>query len=373
MKILHAAETIKGGVATVMRQLMLAHTNEGDVKRVSCLIPANHRGELSLLDADAIHCFDRSGRNLASIWRFLTAFIKTVLRERPDVVHLHSSFAGVVGRICLVPLAVVARPKVVYCPHAFPFLIKTSGFWLMVYRVLERWLAFFTDAIICVSRHERQLALGAGLKADKLALVHNGIHRTKQSGERRACEIGSPLRLLFVGRFDWQKGFDVLLAAMRMLEEHPVELVAVGEPVHGVATPAAQNNVTYLGWLDTEALDSVFGTVHVLVVPSRWEGFAMVPLEGMSHGLPVIASDCSSLPEVVVNGVTGCLVPVEDSKALAECILSRTHAEWSEMGARGLTKFFDEFTASRMTESTLNIYRKLLNKEDSPYGLSETS
>jgi glycosyltransferase involved in cell wall biosynthesis len=373
MKILHAAETIKGGVATVMRQLMLAHINEQDVTGISCLVPAHHRDELSSLGADTIHCFERSGRNFISLWRFLVAFITVVLRERPDVVHLHSSFAGVVGRICLIPLAVVVRPKVVYCPHAFPFLIKTSRSWLLTYRVVERLLAIFTDVIICVSQHERQLALRAGLKAEKLVLVHNGIQRPKQLRELRPYDMDRPLRLLFVGRFDWQKGFDVLLAAMNLLEDHPVELVAVGEPVNGAIAPVPQKNVSYLGWLDAESLGPVFAAAHVLVVPSRWEGFAMVPLEGMSHGLAVVASDCSSLPEVVVDGVTGCLFPVEDSKALAECILGRTTEEWMTMGANGSTRFFNEFTASRMTHSTLNIYRGLLGRQEAVYGLSNLS
>jgi glycosyltransferase involved in cell wall biosynthesis len=373
MRILHAAETIKGGVATVMRQLMLAHVNEQDVRGISCLVPAHHRDELPSLGADTIHCFERSGRNFISLWRFLTAFVTVVLRERPDVVHLHSSFAGVVGRLCLLPLAVVVRPKVVYCPHAFPFLIKTSKSWLLMYRTVENLLAFFTDVIICVSQHERQLALRAGLKAKKLILVHNGIQLPKQLRELRSCEKESPLQLLFVGRFDRQKGFDVLLAAMNLLEDYPVELVAVGEPVNGAVAPVPQKNVRYLGWLDSESLGPVFAAAHVLVVPSRWEGFAMVPLEGMSYGLPIIASDCSSLPEVVVNGVTGCLFPVEDSKALAECILSRTKEDWITMGANGSTKFFNEFTASRMTNSTLNIYRSLLGRQVAVYGLSKLS
>jgi glycosyltransferase involved in cell wall biosynthesis len=373
MKILHAAETIKGGVATVMRQLMLAHASEQDVGAILCLIPASHRSELFGVGPEAIRCFERSGRNLISLWRFLVAFVKVVMHERPDVVHLHSSFAGVVGRICLIPLAIVVRPKVVYCPHAFPFLIKTSPILVVTYKLAERMLEAVTDVIICVSQHERQLAMRAGLKKKKLVLIHNGIHAPDLPNERQSIENAPLLRLLFVGRFDRQKGFDILLAAMRLLEGKPIELLAVGEPVNEEERPEAQKNVTYLGWLDAAALHPVFASAHILVVPSRWEGFAMVPLEGMSHGLSIIASDCSSLPEVVVNDVTGRLFPVEDSFALAKCIVSKSKSEWMEMGTKGMAKFQNEFTAKRMTESTLNIYRGLLRMKPAIYDLPPSS
>jgi len=355
IRILHAAETVKGGIATVMRQLVSAQSASTELNVVGCLVPAAHAGELVPVDSKILRVYARTGRNAISLLRFFCAFTWLVVRDRPDVVHLHSTFAGILGRLSLLFLRGLIRPRIVYCPHAFSFLMHTSSATRSAYVFIEKVLAFRTDRIICVSEHEMRHAIESGLPSDRLVLIHNGVMEKlpKTHAIRRNANC---VHLLFVGRLDRQKGFDVLLESMEALEREAFHLTVVGGSVHDRTNAPARSNITYVGWLDAIGTECAFRAADVLIVPSRWEGFAMVPLEAMSHGLPVIASDSSSFPEMITHGVNGLLFPVEDSAMLVECIRSRSIEDWATMGHNGYLMHRERFTSSRMLRETAHIY-----------------
>lgn len=132
--------------------------------------------------------------------------------------------------------------------------------------------------------------------------------------------------LLFFGRLDWfQKGLDTLLDAVALLaRERPgIHLKIAGRGretdrvVEYVRKLGIESNVTLLGAVDDSARDALFSTASVLLMPSRFEGFGMVAAEAMAAGLPIVASDVDSLPEVVDPPNGGVLIPVGDAAALA--------------------------------------------------------
>jgi Glycosyltransferase Family 4 len=166
MKILHAAETIKGGVATVMRTLALAQSDENTVR---CLIPADQSKELAPFRN--LRTFTRTGRNPLSFLSFSWNLAKTVITFRPHVVHLHSTFAGVFGRIVLALLWPVVRPKVIYMPHAWAFIMDGSPRKKNLYATIEKLLYPFTSKVVCVSKFEAAEATRFGLPNHKTAIV----------------------------------------------------------------------------------------------------------------------------------------------------------------------------------------------------------
>ncbi|AIO39542.1 glycosyl transferases group 1 family protein [Burkholderia cenocepacia] len=362
IRVLHAAETIKGGVAAVLRQLLDERDGAAGVETVACLVPADQRSELKQIGSGLIRTYERTGRDAISLWRFYRAFNRVLIQERPDVVHLHCSFTGVIGRVSLLMLRRRVRPRVVYCPHAFSFLMQTGEHRRAAYALIEKVLSYCTDRIICVSEHERLRAIDAGLPAAKLSLVYNGV--SSGEGPRSVDErVGrSETRLLFVGRFDRQKGFDVLMDAMKRLEGEPFHLTVVGGSVLDRTTVPERINVDYRGWLDADGTARAFREADVVVVPSRWEGFAMVPLEAMSHGLPVIASDCSSFPEMIVDGFNGLLFERENSDALVACIRSGSKERWMQMGRNGYAFYMERFTREKMVDSTRKIYAEVADE-----------
>ncbi|WP_128178818.1 glycosyltransferase [[Pantoea] beijingensis] len=356
MKILHCAETIKGGVATVMKQIIAAQINSPECEKVICLIPDSQREELNEISEKNISTFHRTGRNIFSLLNLTVKFFFLLLREKPDVVHLHSTFSGFFARLVLILLMPIRRPKVIYCPHAFSFLMENSAIKQRIYIYIERFFSLVTDSIICVSDYERMKAINCGLKETKLIVIHNGVppHASEHAKHQRVN-----LNLLFVGRLDFQKGYDVLIEAMRQIHDPTIHLTIVGDSVTKETQKILLDNVTYTGWLKSAELESHFINSDALIIPSRWEGFAMVPLEAMSYSLPIVSSDSTSLPEVVKDGETGFLFENGNADELREKILSLKNIDLKVMGANGNRLFRDKFTSESMIEKTNKLYQEI--------------
>ena len=358
MKVLHAAETIKGGVATVLKQLVAAQQNDPAHFNLKCLIPADQAEELDTAKHENVICWKRKGRSLGALFSFAMSFIKAVWVFRPDIVHLHSSFAGVIGRSCLILLYPFIRPKVVYCPHAFSFLMETSGGKKRIYAMIEKILLPMTDAIVCVSDYEAEQARLSGISANKLFVVHNGVPE-KTAKEVNEKPDGAPIRLLFVGRFDFQKGYDLLVSAIKKVPRELIQLTVIGDAVHGTEKIERVPDATYTGWLKSAQMEHYFRQADALVIPSRWEGFAMVPLEAMSYSLPIIASDATSLPEVVKHQETGFLFKNGSVDSLVHILNGLKDYNLNEMGIKGNAFFSDNFTSQAMIEKTHALYAKI--------------
>lgn len=360
ISVVHAAETIRGGVATILRQL-LDHQRSVGRYRVHCVVPQDQRDDLEDLIAD-VSTFKRTGRNAASLLHFGIAFVLVVWRTNPDIVHLHSTFAGFVGRLMLVALWPWRRPSVVYCPHAFAFLMP-SGVWKMRgYAFIERSLQRLTDAIVCISRYEYDTAVANGLNPASLHVVLNGVQAMNPPPSRTADPFPpNVLKALFVGRFDRQKGFDVLIEAMAQLDGCGVHLIAIGGGVldaDAVHRPTSAN-VDFAGWHDREGISRHLAYADVLVVPSRWEGFGLVVVEAASVGVPTLGSRTCSLPEVVQDGVGGLLFEEGNPSELARVLRSTPLESWAQMGRNAKENYRLKFTSLRMNAEIEAIYAKL--------------
>ncbi|HEF4758135.1 TPA: glycosyltransferase family 4 protein [Pseudomonas putida] len=353
-KILHVAETIKGGVATVIRTISTSPEDEAANYELVYLVPLDQKKELHGVDEQQVRTFERTGRNVASLLRFAWQLARVMLKEKPDVVHLHSTFSGVIGRsVCLV-LRPWRSPKIVYCPHAFSFLMESSPTKQKVYSLIERVLQKVTDVIICVSQYELDKAAAFGIQRKRMRLIYNGIHH---KDDERKPQDPEPIHLLFVGRLDYQKGFDVLLKAYAEVQRSDLKLTVVGSAVNEdtVECPP-MDGVEYLPWVTPAEVHALYQKADALIVPSRWEGFAMVPLEGMAMGLPVIASDCTSLPELVTHGVTGYVFPTGDHQALADRLKKIQKPALSALGIEGRRIVRERFSAALMIRQTYDLY-----------------
>ncbi len=357
-KILHVAETIKGGVATVIRTISPPPDDAPEYELVY-LIPFDQKKELHGIDERKIRTFARKKRNTISLLRFAWQLFRVVLKEKPDVVHLHSTFSGVIGRcVCLI-LRPWRSPKIVYCPHAFSFLMESSPAKQKIYSLIERLLQKVTDVIICVSQYEMDKAAAFGIDRHRMRLIYNGIQHKEDEADIRD---NADIHLLYVGRLDYQKGFDVLLKAFSQVGRRDLKLTVVGSAVNQdpVERPII-DAVEYLPWVTPDEVNNLYKTADALVVPSRWEGFAMVPLEGMAMGLPIIASDCTSLPELVTDDVTGYMFPVGDHSALAKILMNIEKNKLRHIGTQGRKVVRERFSAALMIRQTYDVYSAKTN------------
>ena len=366
-RILHVTQAVDGGVSTVVGDQMRCQSDRGyEVHLASPDGPLRQRtGGL------AIWHEWRAGRNPG--WRVLTETLHLsgiVRAVDPEIVHLHSAKAGLCGRLVL-----RGRRVTLYQPHGWSFL-AVEGLTQALARMWERLSAKWTHAVVCVSDTEEEVGLLAGVTDSRYtqhtnAVDLSGFPRVTRAAARQA--LGLPqagLIVLCVARLAPQKGVDQLLAAWaRIRDQFPdvrLEVVGDGEDrplLEAQASPHPE--ICFRGLRSDVAL--WYAASDLVVLPSRYEGMAMVPLEAMAMGLSVVGFE--------VGGFAQSLGPVEspspvqpagDIDALAHAIAVRLADDRlrEEEGRRNLTRDKTHHGLHLAAERMAGLYEELLQQSD---------
>ncbi|MEO3976061.1 glycosyltransferase [Streptomyces sp. CAU 1734] len=372
LTVLHLVQPVEGGVARVVVDLVRAQSAEGLRAVVAC--PSG--GELADRARAAgaqVHIWNAVREPGPRLPLELLAAARLIRRLRPQLVHAHSAKAGLVAR-----LAVRGRVPTVFQPHAWSF-DAVEGRAARYALTWERYGTRWSTRTLCVSETERQAGERAGIAA-RWAVIRNGIdlghyddpadeppapplpgvlggtgprdaagHTAGPGGPSRTpggeavftpvrdparararAEIAGPAHgvadhtplVVCVGRLCRQKGQDILLGAWpRVLAALPAaRLVLVGDgPDRERLTRTAPPRVHFTGALpDPRAW---LRAADLVVLPSRWEGMALAPLEAMACGRPVVLTDVSGARESLPPGHhTHSLVPPDDPPALAAAL-----------------------------------------------------
>jgi glycosyltransferase involved in cell wall biosynthesis len=357
LTILHAAETIRGGIATYFNEL---HTlQRTSFKQVHYVIPADHRSELVEIDDKSISLFTRSGRNFASLFRLAHQTIRQIRLLKPDIVHIHSTLAGLVLRPILILMP--SRPRIIYCPHGWAFSRETSRASTVVASLFERVLAALTDRIICISHDEYTAACRAGMSEERLSLVISGLSATRKKPDRSNSTWPTKrLKVLFIGRLDRQKGFDLLIEAAQTLK-NLAEVRMIGSPVVNSREKfQIPSNVELLGWLERKEIEVQLDLADLTVIPSRWEAFGFVALEAMRAKKAIVAFRAGALPEIVENEITGIVCEPGSAHALRDGLLRAMEHDLIAMGQRGFERFEERFSIERTHAALAEVYNSVL-------------
>ncbi|MGB0719783.1 MAG: glycosyltransferase [Bdellovibrionales bacterium] len=360
LHIAHVVEAWNGGVGTIVDTLMRGQIAGG--QQVSLLYdPAK-----AVLNFDAAAYRDRgislhpyrSSRNPLAILGCALR-IRTILRDaRPDIIHLHSSFAGVYGR--------VFKPcgNVIYCPHGWGFAQEDNRFKRAVYALIERSLAVRGDGILCVSAPEKRSAIAVGIAPDTLHVVPNGV-RDAIDGPPAIVPNPDKLNLLFIGRDDRKKGFDLLYNFMQTQAPPHLHLYVIGDHT-GYADRA---NVTFAGWVGPDRVDSYIKAADCLIAPSRYEAFGLTVLEAFRNGVPAIVSHHTAMADLVDTGESGFLVDIDDFPPSLNAILNDLSRErLRDTGAKARKVYEQHYTAAHMIEKTQSLYHHICHPERATEG-----
>lgn len=348
--MVHVAESLAGGLATYINELIRYQYDAYDEIVVIC--PDDQK---QLIENDRVKAvtFTRTGRNISSsleLWKKIRATMKA---SKVDILHLHSSFAGLSGRLGIFP----GSTKIVYCSHGWSHAMKISSLKKFVYSSAERALSYNTDMIINISKSEEILSEEVSSNRSKFVTIYNGIHDEPWAPIAEGRKLGN---LLFVGRYDVQKGVDILFDAMRTLGPAGFALKTVGGAVVGhpltVLPPAS---VTDLGWRRPDEIRTLMAEADAVVMPSRWEGFGLVAAEAMRAGRPVIATRVGALPELVIDGETGVLCDPESPEALAAAVKRLAGMDIREAGIAARKRYEALFMAEKMFGEIDGVYRRL--------------
>lgn len=287
--------------------------------------------------------------------------IQHVIRqEEPDIIHIHSTFAGIFVRL---PLWFKKnRPKIIYCSHGWSFSMEIANLKKRIYAYIERILAFKTDVIINISKHELKNSLNYNLPADKSIIIYNGIAKSSPI-QQKIVNLqldNNKINLLFVGRFDRAKGLDMLLDFWREHDLEHFHLYIIGESILQDSEINLPENVTLIGWVDNQIIDSYYQLFDAVIVPSRWEGFGLVAIEAMKNHKALIVSNRGALPELVADGLNGYVFDLEDTESLLTILSSINKGKLKEMGGNGYCIFGKKFTSDLMNRAIVDLYRNVL-------------
>ncbi len=329
--VLHVTEPVDGGVARCVLDLAADQTRRG--WSVSVASPATPAFVDAVAGTGANHVAWRLPVRLVSdrapavparaLVRELRPLHRTVRDVRPDVLHLHSSTAGLAGRL-------VARGSVatVFQPHAWSFL-AVRGIGRKAAIAWERLAARWTAAVVCVSDAERRLGQEARISA-AFRVIPNGVDleafREASDLERADARTrlgidGFPL-VVCVGALRWQKGQDLLLDAWLPVREQVAGavLVLVGDgPERAALERRAPEGVVFTG--DRDDVVDWLAAADLVALPSRWEGMSLVLLEAMARGRSVVATDVPGVQEAIDQA--GAVVPTDAPASIARAVVER--------------------------------------------------
>ncbi|MET7688833.1 glycosyltransferase family 4 protein [Streptomyces sp. NPDC005483] len=370
-RVLHLTQPVEGGAARVVTDLARAQLAAGLAVTVVC-----PDGELATrlrpLGADVRH-WNATRSPGPSLVREVRHLVRVIDEVRPHLLHAHSAKAGLAGR-----LAVRGRIPTVFQPHAWSFE-AVGGATSALALAWERWGARWASRIVCVSEAERTTGVRAGISG-RWSVIPNGVdpqrfHPAPAGAVRaglsplRKVDPGAPL-VVCVGRLCRQKGQDVLLAAWSAVARRVpgARLVLVGDgPDRNPLRAHAPGSVLFVG----AVADAVpwYQAADLVVLPSRWEGMALAPLEAMACGRPVVVTDVDGARESLPPALAArCLVPPENpvvlARAVTELLLDPPLRE--SLGHQGRRHVLSSHDVRHTAEAVADVYRDLISLRLAP-------
>ena len=261
-----------------------------------------------------------AGHDLLAWWRLCELFD----RERFDVVHTHCAKAGAVGRLAA---RRCRTPRIVHTFHGFPFHDFQRAPRHRGYVEVERRLGRMTDVALCVGSGvaaeavRRRLIAPERVRTVGVPVDRDTTRADPRSRERARLLLGlSPESVVVgaVGRWTYQKAPEDFAAAVRALGR-PVEGVWIGGRP-GPSSELLSADVPVRWVEDREDVAQLLPAFDVFALPSRYEGLPLAVVEAMVCGVPVVATAVNAVPDVVLPGETGLLVPPERPELLASAI-----------------------------------------------------
>jgi glycosyltransferase involved in cell wall biosynthesis len=362
ISVLHVTQPTEAGVGGFVSSLIADQAARGFAIHLACP-PESTLSETAVSAGASFRAWPATRSPGPTVVTEAVRLNRLVAAVQPDLVHLHSSKAGLAGR-----LAVRGRLPTVFQPNAWSFealegpLRKAAVAW-------ERFAARWTAAVVCVSSKERDRGEAAGIRAN-WHVVPNGVDvetlREASNDERLAArqqlDLPSAPLVVCVGRLSRQKGQDVLLDAWSaVLDRIPsARLIFVGDGPEGEQLRArAGLNVLFAGHRDD--VMTWLAAADVVALPSRWEGMSFAMLEAMASGRSVVATDVPGAREAL-GETSGAIVPPERPLGLADALVERLgdpHKAAAE-GRAGRLRVERNYNLRATATAIADLYEKLL-------------
>lgn len=347
-EILIVCEPSQAGVFRHVDQIV-RHL-EGSEFHFTIACPADSLLRISLADLPV--AFKQAEMHSMRPDRFFLAMIsllKIMWHSRFNVVHIHSSKAGVYGRI----IARLYGMKIIYTPHCFSFVsVQSSQCRAWLYLQVERILGRITDILICITESELQLANRKKIiPASRLHLLCNYANEEKYFPMTASFKLRSDIGMsaadkviVTISRFDIQKApQDFMRMCMELRRRRPhLHFIFIGsdgpqrqECMEDIKELSIENLLTWVPW--TDQLQNYLALADVVVLNSLWEGAPACLLEAMLMAKPFVATNLPGTRDLVSKGDCGILLPVKEPEQMADVVnsLLNNYERRMKMGQTG--------------------------------------
>lgn len=275
-------------------------------------------------------------KTLVAMWKFNR-------KLQPDIIHLHSSKAGLLGRL------VFPRRKIIYTIHGFDSIRVAFRQFLPIERIMQRRCA----AIVGVSQYDMNSLHSEGIFANT-HLVYNGVDVPQQQPSATASfPTGYAKTVLCIARVAKPKRHDIFIECAKRLPQYAFVWIGNLDPVDNVP-----DNVFFLGNIPNAA--AYCKQANLFMLPSNYEGLPIVILEAMCQGKAIVASKVGGISEMVIDNKNGFAVP-NDSAIFAERIqyILGNDEVLQQFSDYSLQLYKNRFTNQKMVEGYLKIYTEV--------------
>jgi glycosyltransferase involved in cell wall biosynthesis len=359
----------KGGAPRVFLQLIRGLTGQGiEIVMASgpSQQPEEDPWEFSRRLHIPYHTILHLRRDIAPLHDLLSLFeiCALIRRERPALLHTHTTKGGILGRIA----GRMTRTKTIHTPHGHLFYGYFGTGKERLYVFLEQLAARFCERIITISEDERRAYLRKGIgNEQKVITIYNGIDIKRFPGDgkkvRAELRIAQQVPLVgFVGRMDEIKGPDRFVeAAKKIKAAYPqIHFVMVGDgPMKEKLTKMAQgiSDLHFVGY--REDIPDLIAALDIMLIPSLNDGFNLAAVEAMASGKPLVATCVGGLPEVVGEG--GILVESGDTERMSQEAVTLLNSSRlrKEMGAKGRKRTEVFFDWNVCLHRTIDLYHEV--------------
>jgi glycosyltransferase involved in cell wall biosynthesis len=354
MKILHIVESFSGGIITFLRLLI---NETSDLEHI--VLYGNRQSGIehqkkSFNAATKFILWEAAQRNI-SISKDVRAYYNMsniISKEIPNVIHLHSSKAGFLGRLWGGLNKQERSPLILYTPHGLPFVRKDiSLVKRQLYISLEKLAANLSGQIIAVSDSEKNELSVNNILA---TYINNGIK--VDYGWKKGVQSNSKISIVTVGRICEQKNpklFSKIADAFR--NNSDVEFIWIGD---GELRTQLSQNIRITGWLKENDVQSLLGDASIYLSTALWEGLPFAVLEAMNKSLGLLLYNCIGNCDLVCNGhkQNGLLFcnHLEVITIIKELIKSPDLIE--SWGIKSFQLLEEKFTADNMADQYKDIY-----------------
>ena len=306
----------------------------------------------------------------AKDFQSLIALIKLIKEIQPDLIHCHSSKAGIIGRLA----AFICNKPSIFTAHGWAFHPEVKPAQRIIALISEIIMSWLTQRIICVSDFDKKLAQSVKLiPHSKLQVIHNGISQLISSEKEEQDLISgnlflqtrSKLNILMVGRFAEPKRQDLLIQVFAKLDleiRNKANLLFAGNgPLLSQSKQLTEqlglkNQIHFLG--EIRNIADLLNSADIFVLLSGREGLPISIVEAMRAGLPVVASDVGGISELIQDQKNGFLIQHNQFDLIINCLQTLISSESlrKQMGMTNRKIFEEKFTSEKMLRTLAQVY-----------------